>query len=223
MASLESIFYTYKYVWEDGTPYYVGKGQKNRAFQNHGDIPVPKDRNRIIFMVENVTEKEALEHEKEMIKFYGRKDLGIGPLLNKTNGGQGISGRTTNAVKGCRGFFSLYPKLGETKTIRIPESLEDFIKKICSLSEKLENVNPEYSKKAQETFIKYLEKGIPETKQYKYQPKYKNLGKTKVMRIPEKTYNKIETIIEYLDIVAEKEPVDKILDAFIDFLYKRVA
>lgn len=43
------------------------------------------------------------------------------------------------------------------------------------------------------------------------------------MRIPEKTYNKIETIIEYLDIVAEKEPVDKILDAFIDFLYKRVA
>lgn len=61
-----------------------------------------------------------------------------------------------------------------------------------------------------------------ETKQYKYQPKYKNLGKTKVIRIPEKTYNKIEKIVEYLDIVAEKESVDKILDAFIDFLYKRV-
>lgn len=93
MASSELIFYTYKYVWEDGTPYYIGKGQENRAFKNHGDIPVPKDRNRIIFLIENVSEKEAFQHEKEMIKFYGRKDLGTGPLLNKTSGGQGVSNR----------------------------------------------------------------------------------------------------------------------------------
>jgi hypothetical protein len=209
MASSELVFYTYKYVWEDGTPYYIGKGQKNRAFQNHGDIPVPKDKSRIIFLIENVAEKEALEYEKEMIKFYGRKDLGTGPLLNRTNGGQGISGCTTNAAKGRRGFFNLYPKLGKTTTFRIPESFEDFIKEMCSLLDELENVNPGASKKAQEAFIKYLKKSIPETKQYKYQPKYKNLGKTKVMRVPEKTYNKIEKIIEYLDIVAEKESVDK--------------
>jgi hypothetical protein len=87
------IFYTYKYVWEDGTPYYVGKGKENRAFKDHGEIPVPKDRNRIIFLIENVSEKEAFQHEKEMIKFYGRKDLGTGPLLNKTSGGQGTSCR----------------------------------------------------------------------------------------------------------------------------------
>ncbi len=65
MASSELIFYTYKYVWEDGTPYYIGKGQKNRAFQKHGDIPVPKDKSRIIFLIENVAEKEALEYEKK--------------------------------------------------------------------------------------------------------------------------------------------------------------
>jgi hypothetical protein len=68
----------------------------------------------------------------------------------------------TNAVKGQRGFIKNYPKLGKTKTVRVPESFEDFIKKICSLSEKLENIDPEYSRKAQETFIKYLEKGIPD-------------------------------------------------------------
>ena len=67
-----------------------------------------------------------------------------------------------NAVKGHQGFIKNYPKLGKTKTLRIPESLEDFIKEICSLCEKLENVDPEYSKKAKETFIKYLEKGIPD-------------------------------------------------------------
>lgn len=69
----------------------------------------------------------------------------------------------TNAVKGQRGFNKNYPKLGKTKTVRVPESFEDFIKEMCSLSEKLENVNPGASKKAQETFIKYLKKSISDS------------------------------------------------------------
>lgn len=70
--------------------------------------------------------------------------------------------QVTNAVKGHQGFIKSYPKLGETTTLRIPKSLKDFMKEICSLCEKLESVDPEYSKKAKETFIKYLEKGIPD-------------------------------------------------------------
>lgn len=104
MASPKSIFYTYKYVWEDGTPYYVGKGKEDRAFVDHGEVPVPEDRNRIIFLIENVTEEEAFQHENEMINFYGRKDLGTGPLLNRTSGGQGVSGRllTEEQKEKCR-------------------------------------------------------------------------------------------------------------------------
>jgi hypothetical protein len=109
-----SIFYTYKYVWEDGTPYYVGKGKEDRAFRNHGDIPVPEDRNRIIFLIENVTEKEAFQHERDQIKFYGRKDLGTGPLLNRTSGGQGNSGRvlTKEQKEKCRESAKIGGKIG---------------------------------------------------------------------------------------------------------------
>ena len=69
----------------------------------------------------------------------------------------------TNAVKGQQGFIKNYPKLGKTTTFRIPESFKDFIKEMCSLSEELENVNPGASKKAQETFIKYLKKSISDS------------------------------------------------------------
>lgn len=87
------IFYTYAYLRKkDNTPYYIGKGQKDRAFRKHKGISVPKDRSRVIFLKQNLTEEEAFKHEKYMIAVFGRKDLGTGILLNKTDGGEGVSG-----------------------------------------------------------------------------------------------------------------------------------
>jgi hypothetical protein len=86
-------FYTYAYLREDKTPYYIGKGEKNRAYnKHHTGISVPKDKSRIIFLKQNLAEKEAFRHEIYMIAVFGRKDLGTGILRNKTNGGDGISG-----------------------------------------------------------------------------------------------------------------------------------
>ena len=86
-------FYTYAYLREDRTPYYVGKGCGRRIYCNKGrPCSKPKDKSRIIFLKQNLTEEEAFKHEIYMIDVFGRKDLGTGILYNKTDGGDGASG-----------------------------------------------------------------------------------------------------------------------------------
>lgn len=84
-------YYTYAYLREDLTPYYVGKGRGKRAFLD-SRWNKPKDISRIMFLREGMSEKDALKHEAEMIKTWGRKDLGTGILRNRTDGGDGVSG-----------------------------------------------------------------------------------------------------------------------------------
>lgn len=88
-------FYTYAYLRENGSPYYIGKGQTNRLYYKTkiGDVKPPKDKSKIIFLKQNLTEEEAFKHEIYMISIFGRKDLGTGILHNKTNGGDGVSGK----------------------------------------------------------------------------------------------------------------------------------
>lgn len=98
-------FYTYAYLREDGTPYYIGKGEGRRVYVKHQKgISVPKDKSRIIFLKQNLIEEEAFKHEKYMIAVFGRKDLRTGILRNLTNGGEGSSGaiRTDEWKKNIR-------------------------------------------------------------------------------------------------------------------------
>ena len=86
-------YYTYAYLREDRTPYYIGKGQGNRAYRKRkSEIKPPKDKSRIIKLKQNLTEEEAFKHEIYMIAVFGRKDLGTGILHNRTDGGEGTSG-----------------------------------------------------------------------------------------------------------------------------------
>jgi hypothetical protein len=87
------MYYTYAYLREDRTPYYIGKGSGKRAYKKGPDeIRKPKDKNRIIILKKNLTEEESFKHEIYMIAVFGRKDLGTGILRNKTDGGDGVSG-----------------------------------------------------------------------------------------------------------------------------------
>ena len=84
------MYYTYAYLREDGTPYYIGKGKGRRSHQKHnGFYPPPKE--RILLLKQNLTEDEAFRHEVYMISIFGRKDLGNGILYNKTDGGRGCT------------------------------------------------------------------------------------------------------------------------------------
>ena len=89
------IFYTYLYLREDGTPYYVGKGHGRRAFRKHR-FPVPSH-DRIIVQ-EFLSEEDALFAECFLIALYGREDLAAGRLLNLTDGGDGVSGNSTGGL-----------------------------------------------------------------------------------------------------------------------------
>lgn len=75
-------FYVYVFFDESGTPIYVGKGTGKRDRRYH---PGPKVRVR-----EGITENEAFETERALIRAIGRKPNG--PLLNLSDGGEGISG-----------------------------------------------------------------------------------------------------------------------------------
>ncbi len=85
------IFYTYMWLREDGTPYYVGKGKDNRAFiqLNHRFAPPSAER---IILQEWPSEQDAFDAETLLIAVYGRKDNGTGILRNLTDGGEGVAG-----------------------------------------------------------------------------------------------------------------------------------
>jgi len=87
------MYYTYAFLREDRTPYYIGKGKSNRAYKiRHKGTKPPKDKSRILILKNNLTEEEAFKHEIYMIAVFGRVDLRTGILHNKTNGGDGASG-----------------------------------------------------------------------------------------------------------------------------------
>lgn len=105
----KNIFYVYQLRLDiESSPFYIGKGKNRRAWEHllpccHSDDSHKSNKIRkayredniilVEFLRENVTEKQAHRLEKYWIAKVGRSDLGLGPLTNHTNGGDGVSGQ----------------------------------------------------------------------------------------------------------------------------------
>ena len=85
---------TVVYEWrrKNVTPYYVGIGKPQRPYTGRRRCGPPPPKDRIFILHENLDWQTACKIEKELIAFYGRKDLGTGILRNMTDGGDGVHG-----------------------------------------------------------------------------------------------------------------------------------
>jgi hypothetical protein len=78
--------------------FYIGIGnEKKRAYdkrrRDHWKFIVKKHGYSVEILYDNIEWEMACELEIKLIKEIGRKDLGLGPLINLTNGGEGTIGR----------------------------------------------------------------------------------------------------------------------------------
>lgn len=82
---------------DNGEIFYVGIGEITRPYEtkhrnNHWNHTVNKIGYEIVIIKEGLTWEEACEWEVLEIKRIGRRDLGLGPLVNMTDGGEGTQG-----------------------------------------------------------------------------------------------------------------------------------
>lgn len=86
-------------------PFYVGIGDSEKRAYNKINRTkiwknIAKKGYEVEILFEDLTWEQAIEKEKEFIALYGRRDLGLGPLINLTDGGEGTIGyRHSDEVK----------------------------------------------------------------------------------------------------------------------------
>jgi len=192
-------YYTYAYLREDGTPYYVGKGKKrkignvySRTLAKHNNISIPPQ-DRILILKHFEIEFDAYKHEIYMISVFGRKDKGTGILHNRTSGGEGVGEvsqeqreRSSRLHKGKVLSPETRKKIRDTRLKRgykISEELKQHYSLIFTGSG-----NPNYGKKHSPETLKKISNGT----------KNKNL-KTRKFISPEGEILTITNLREYCE------------------------
>lgn len=90
----------YRHLKPNGDVFYIGIGKnekraynKNNGRSNYWKNIINKYHNyEVDILKRDLTWEDACELEKILISYYGRKDLGLGNLVNMTDGGDGTNG-----------------------------------------------------------------------------------------------------------------------------------
>jgi hypothetical protein len=107
-------FYVYVLVRPDGEPFYVGKGLGKRLFNHEAEArntnlrthklnvirSIVRSGGEVGYALPHFCENEAEAHgiETKLISSIGRHDLKKGPLTNQTDGGEGVTGLSTEIL-----------------------------------------------------------------------------------------------------------------------------
>jgi len=219
--------YKYEKYEFDYEPFYVGKGKDDQYlrhiyeskinFDNRNQFKLNKIRKIkketgedpiIIKVEENLLEDESFDLETKLIREVGRVNLGIGPLTNLTDGGEGPSGRIkseeeikkiSEAKKGENN-----PNWGKTPS--------EETKILLSEKNKLWWSNPENRKKLSESTKG--EKNPFWGKTHSEESKRKNSESHKGKIFSEEHIRKIRKTYKVIDIVKNKEYITNNLMKF---------
>jgi hypothetical protein len=95
---MKTMAVVYQHLKKDNDEiFYIGIGDNDRPYKTcgrnkHWHNVVNKHGYKIEILIEDISWELAVDYEVALIAFYGRFDKGLGPLVNKTDGGKGTIG-----------------------------------------------------------------------------------------------------------------------------------
>lgn len=124
-------------------PFYIGVGRDGRIFDHLKEACNSRTKDKNLHKIntirklirsrelviacpieKNLLFKEACAMEQQLISFFGRSDLGTGPLTNMTAGGEGTPGRIVSeeSRKRMREAAKMRPKVSEETRLKMSAS-----------------------------------------------------------------------------------------------------
>jgi hypothetical protein len=91
------MYYTYAYLREDKTPYYIGRGKHHSSYKYHRmsqkhTCGIPPQERRLI-LKDNLSKEQAIKHEEYMISLFGLVWDKTGVLRNHVKDSRGGSNK----------------------------------------------------------------------------------------------------------------------------------